>query len=103
MVPDDIIDNLKPHWYVFIIAGIILAVQQVIILIYSAQYIGLDLSSKDTAQSAIQLFHWMNTSTDPMATVFIISQKIGILIVPFVFIGIFLLILKWREDRNQNK
>ena len=102
MTLDDIIDKLKPRWVYFIIAGIILAAQQVVILIYSVHYLGFDLSG-DTEQLAVQLFHWMNTSTDPVAILFHASQIIGRLEIPLVFIGVFLFVLKWREDRNRNQ
>ena len=102
MTLDDIIDKLKPRWFSFIFIGIILAAQQVVILIYSVHYLGLDFSG-DTEQLAIQLFHWMTTSTDPMAMLFHASQVIGRLEIPLVFVGVFLFVLKWREDRNQKR
>jgi len=102
MTPDDIIDKLKPRWVYFIIAGMILAAQQVVILIYSVHYLGLDFAG-DTEQLSIQLVHWMNTSNDPVAILFHASQVIGSLEISLVFIGVYLFVSKWWEDRNQNK
>jgi len=90
---DDIIEKLKPHWLSFIIASIILVIEQILAILWVIYYLNLDVLHGDTNQMAIQMFNWMNSDVNIFSKLYKLSQDIGILAIPLLFIGVCLYFL----------
>ena len=90
---DGIIEKLKPHWLSFIIVSIVLAIEQILATLWVVFYLNLDVVHGDTAQMAIQMFNWMNSDVNIFSKLYKLSQDIGDLAIPLLFIGICLYFL----------
>lgn len=90
---DDIIEKLKPHWLSFIIVSIVLAIEQILATLWVIYYLNLDVVHGDTAQMAIQMFNWMNSDVNIFSKLYKLSQDIGDLAIPLLFIGVYLYFL----------
>ena len=90
---DDIIEKLKPHWLSFIIASIILAIEQILATLWVIYYLNLDVLHGDTNQMAIQMFNWMNSDVNIFSKLYKMTQDIGNLAIPVLFIGVWLYFL----------
>jgi uncharacterized membrane protein YGL010W len=90
---DDIIEKLKPHWLSFIIASIILAIEQILATLWVIYYLNLDVLHGDTNQMAIQMFNWMNSDVNIFSKLYKMTQDIGNLAIPVLFIGVCLYFL----------
>ena len=90
---DNIIEKLKPHWLSFIIASIVLAIEQILATLWVIYYLNLDVIHGDTAQMAIQMFNWMNSDINIFSRLYRLSQDIGNLAIPLLFIGVCLYFL----------
>ena len=98
---NNFVDKLKPYWLSFIIASIILAIEQVLGTLWLVLYLDLDVQNGDTTQMAIQMFNWMNSDVNIFSMMYKLSQQIGSLAIPLLFIGVFLYFLN-RERNNAN-
>jgi len=85
---DDIIEKLKPHWLSFIIASIILAIEQILATLWVIYYLNLDVLHGDTNQMAIQMFNWMNSDVNIFSKLYKMTQDIGNLAIPVLSIGV---------------
>ena len=90
---DDIIEKLKPHWLSFIIASIILVIEQILATLWVIYYLNLDVLHGDTNQMAIQMFNWMNSDVNIFSKLYKMTQDIGNLAIPVLFIGVCLYFL----------
>jgi len=97
---DDIIEKLKPHWLSFIIASIILAIEQILATLWVIYYLNLDVLHGDTNQMAIQMFNWMNSDVNIFSKLYKMSQYIGSLAIPVLFIGVGLYFLNRERKRD---
>jgi len=100
---DDIIEKLKPHWLSFIIASIILAIEQILATLWVIYYLNLDVLHGDTNQMAIQMFNWMNSDVNIFSKLYKLSQDIGILAIPLLFIGVCLYFLNRERKRDMKQ
>ena len=101
MTLNGLIEKLKPHWLTFIIASIVIAIEQVLATLWAVQYLKLDILHGDTAQMAIQLFNWANSDVNIFSKLYMLSQDIGNLAAPLFLAGICLYFLN-RERNNAN-
>jgi uncharacterized membrane protein YGL010W len=88
-----IIEKLKPHWLSFIIASVILVIEQTLATLWVIYYLNLDVLNGDTASMAIQMFNWMNSDVNIFSKLYKLSQDFGILAIPVLFIGVYLYFL----------
>jgi uncharacterized membrane protein YGL010W len=90
---NDIVEKLKPHWLSFIIASVILAIEQTLATLWVIYYLNLDVLNGDTASMAIQMFNWMNSDINIFSKLYKLSQDMGNLAIPVFFIGVCLYFL----------
>jgi uncharacterized membrane protein YGL010W len=100
---DDIIEKLKPHWLSFIVVSILLEVEQILVTLWVVYYLNLDVVHGDTAQMAIQMFNWMNSDVNIFSKLYKLSQDIGILAIPLLFIGVCLYFLNRERKRDMKQ
>jgi len=100
---DDIIEKLKPHWLSFIIASIILVIEQILATLWVIYYLNLDVLHGDTNQMAIQMFNWMNSDVNIFSKLYKMTQDIGNLAIPVLSIGVCLYFLNRDRKRDMKQ
>ena len=93
MTLNGLVEKLKPYWLSFIIASIVLAVEQILAVVWVVWYLNLDIQNGDTAQMAIQMFNWMNSDVNIFSKLFKMTQDVGNLVMPLFLIGVCLYFL----------